>query len=202
MACTDDPGERSSDTRRLAHDLLQSVVIVEALVGSLRVRRDLDDDVHARLETAQDELRVMARLCDHHLDGERPRGGVDVAAVAARAVRRAKVIYEGEITLEIRPARLDGDSLDWERCVFNVIENACRAAGPTGKVTVRVWSDDDAVRVRVGDSGPGYGHTVTGRASLGMVTVTRVLDRHAGHLEVGQSSLGGAELTIVVPLAL
>lgn len=202
MACTDPAGGRSSDARRLAHDLLQSVVIVEALVGTLRVRRDLDADVHARLESIRDEVRVMARLCDDQLDGHRPRGGVDVAAVAARAVQRARVIYEGEITLEIRPAHLDGDALDWERCLFNLIENACRAAGPGGKVTARVWSDDEAVRVRVGDSGPGYGHTVTGRASLGMVTVTRVIDRHAGHLEVGQSSLGGAELTVVIPLSL
>lgn len=202
MADTDPLGESSTDARRLAHDLLQSVVIVEALVGAIRARSDLDDELHGRLGTIQSELRVMARLCDHQLDGSRPSGGVDVAAVATRAVERARVIYEGEITLEVRPARLDGDALDWERCLFNLVENACRAAGPTGKVTMRVWSDDHAVRVHIGDSGPGYGRIVTGRASLGMVTVSRVIDRHAGHLEIGQSSLGGAELAIVVPLAL
>lgn len=91
--------------------------------------------------------------------------------------------------------------MEWERSLLDLVENACRAAGPDGKVSVRCFRTAESARMAVDDSGPGFGEALAGRSSLGMVAVSRLVDRHGGHLELRRSTLGGAQLTIVVPLS-
>lgn len=192
-------GEAETDhSRRVAHDLLQSVVIIQSLAGAERMAAEPGSPLDDRLALIEAEARTMAALCDRVL-GTRPEiTTVDLGEVAARVVARARCTFPGQIDLKSTPAPVEGDALEWERCLYNLAANACRAAGDSGRVVVRVWSLDGTHRVSIGDSGPGFGRAVTGRASLGMVTVADVVEHHGGHLEVGQSSLGGAELTVVV----
>lgn len=191
-----DPGAHS---RRAAHDLLQSIVIIQALVGAEKAAVVSGSALEQRLVLIEQEARTMAALCDRVLGTDPMAVELDLASVAARVVERARCTYTGRVELDAALAVIEGDPLEWERCVFNLAANACRAAGDDGRVQVRVWATDGTCRISVGDSGPGFGRAVTGRASLGMVTVADVIERHGGHLEVGQSPLGGAELTVVVP---
>lgn len=193
------PEDESLDGRRVAHDLLQSVVIIQSLAGAERVAAEPGSPLEGRLGLIEQEARTMGELCERVM-GTTPRiDEVDLAAVAARVAERARCTFAGDLSLDTVPAHLEGDALEWGRCLYNLVVNACRAAGEDGRVAIQVRASDGTLRVSVGDSGPGFGRAVTGRASLGMVTVSRVVDRHGGHLEVGQSPLGGAELTVVVP---
>lgn len=186
--------------RSLAHDLLQSVSIIQAIVAATRLSELDAEQLDANLAMVESEAQVMARLCQHHLDGPHTLGPVDVAAVTHDVVGRMQAVYTGRIEAEADDVRLAADdALEWERCLLNLVENACRAAGPDGKVLVRCFAQDDAVHVSVGDSGPGFGEAPAGRASLGMAGVSRLVDRLGGHLELRRSPLGGAQLTIVVP---
>ncbi len=197
---TDAHEETDATSRRVAHDLLQSIVIIQSLTGAERATAAPGSPLDERLVLIQKEAQTMAQLCERQLGRHPQIGWLDLAEVAARTVERARCTYRGRVDLEATPAPIEGDALEWERCLFNLAANACQAAGEEGQVEVQVWSTADDHRVRVGDSGPGFGRTVTGRASLGMVTVSHVVDRHGGHLEVGQSPLGGAELTVVIPV--
>ena len=57
---------------------------------------------------------------------------------------------------------------DMVRILYNILTNACRAAGPAGRVRVLVDEADGQARLTIADSGSGLGHPVpSGRAGLG-----------------------------------
>ncbi len=185
--------------RRSAHDLLQSVAIMQALLGALRASDAVGPEGREQLALIAREVQLVAALCQRQLGDAPPVGSVDLARVVTEVVERSRLTYDGEITLQVDEAAVEGDALEWTRCLYNLVENACRAASDHGTVSVGVTVSDSTIRVTVGDSGPGFGEAVAGRASLGMLTVNRVVQQHSGHLELRQSPLGGAELRIVVP---
>ena len=194
---TDEPRD---DGRRSAHDLLQSVAIMQALLGTLRVAIPDEVPVDELLDQLQREVRLIAEVCERQLDTRSVARDVDLALVAEEVVERSQLTYRGQISLETVEVSIEGDPVEWHRCLYNLVENACRAASDDGKVEVRLSVADSAIRIAVGDSGPGFGEAVAGRASLGLSTVTRVVEGHSGHLELRESPLGGAQLTVVVPL--
>lgn len=199
-------GDRPEDDdlrrRSLAHDLLQSISIIQALVAATRRSHPSPEQLDVNLAMVEAEAQVMAALCQRQIDGPLQVSSVDLAAISQRVVQRMQVGYDGDIEAVVAAVVLDvvDDPLEWERCLVNLVENACRAAGPVGKVSVRCSVQGEAVHLSVGDSGPGFGEAPAGRSSLGMVAVSRLVDRHGGHLELRRSALGGAQVTIVVPL--
>ncbi len=69
------------------------------------------------------------------------------------------------------------------RVLTNVVDNAARAAGPSGRVEVAVgcWPSRHRGRVlEVLDNGPGFGHGPPGAASLGLGVVTTLLESCGG----------------------
>lgn len=195
-----DADRGDDESRRSAHDLLQSVAVMQAILGTLRATGAVAAPSAALLDQLQREVRLIAEVCERQLEPDAVVRPVELADVVAEVVERSRLTYQGEITCETVEAALEADPIEWHRCLYNLVENACRAAGADGKVEVRLWVGDGSIRLAVGDSGPGFGQAVTGRASLGLTTVTRVVEGHGGHLELRESPLGGAQLTIVVPL--
>lgn len=198
MTSTDDT--RDDEGRRSAHDLLQSVAIMQALLGTLRATDARGEAAGGILDQLQREVRLIAEVCERQLDDGSVRNVVDLADVVEEVVDRSQLTYRGQITLDAVPVSIEGDPVEWHRCLYNLVENACRAASADGKVEVRLAVAGGSIRISVGDSGPGFGQAVAGRASLGLSTVTRVVEGHSGHLEIRESPLGGAQLTVVVPL--
>lgn len=191
--------QRDDEGRRSAHDLLQSVAIMQALIGTLRATDAVAPAARGLVDQLQREVRLIAEVCERQLELGAVSGEVDLAAVAAEVVERSQLTYGGQITVEVVEAVIEGDPVEWHRCLYNLVENACRAASDDGKVEVRLSVGEGSIRISVGDSGPGFGEAVAGRASLGLTTVTRVVEGHSGHLELRESPLGGAQLTIVIP---
>ncbi len=191
------------EARRLAHDLLQSVVIVQSILAATRLSPPDADRLDSNLAIIATEAHHMAQLCQHHIDGPRHRLPIDVVQVVQGVVARVGAVYPGALEVEIEedpPTSLVGDTLDWERSLLNLLENACRAAGDDGKVSVRCFHTESSLHLVVGDSGPGFGEAPAGRSSLGMLAVSKLADDHGGHIELRRGELGGAQLSIVVPL--
>lgn len=130
-------------------------------------------------------------------------------------------------TAGLDPLEVSGDAVQLQGVVVNLLRNAIDAVAdlPPDRRRVRVElrrelvpveGDDpqaDAAACRclvvVGDSGPGLPREVVDRmplhttkphgSGLGLFLVGAVAENHAGRLEVGRSSLGGAEVRIVLP---
>lgn len=194
-------GVENLEQRRFAHDLLQPVAIIQAVVASLRLAGPAPPRLQDDLGLIETELHVMAELCQRQLEEPRPASPIDLPGIVTRVVERMRVGYDGDLEAEIGaapPWPLEGDGVEWERSLVNLTENACRAAGPGGKVVIAVYVEEGDLYLSVGDSGPGFGASATGRASLGLMSVSQLADHYGGHLELRRSALGGAQVTIVI----
>ncbi len=99
-----------------------------------------------------------------------------------------------------------------EQMLFNLILNAAEAAKSPGRIYIDVNNHDDRFHITVEDNGTGirpderhhifnpfYTSKETG-TGLGMLSVKACVEAHGGDITIGDSSLGGARLTIGLPV--
>ena len=91
------------------------------------------------------------------------------------------------------------DPVGLKRVVWNLLDNARRAVAKGGEVEVRVRQRGRDALLEVADSGPGFGH-LPPQHGLGLIGVRRFAERFGGDFSVGTSSLGGALVTLRLPL--
>jgi signal transduction histidine kinase len=200
--------------RTLVHDLRQPALAIGLLAEILGERHDLPDDVMVHASQLSVESRWIIELLgaaegDRLANSTEPvpgqcsparqalPGRSDVSAAARAAVTSAKSNYRGVVVLSA-PARavVTADRTSLRRAMSNLIENAMRAAGPTGHVRVEVGRDPDGgVRVVVEDDGPGFGRVQVGNR-LGLTVVAQAVISTGGTIEIGASDLGGVRVTM------
>jgi Histidine kinase-, DNA gyrase B-, and HSP90-like ATPase len=96
---------------------------------------------------------------------------------------------------------------EWiDRLTGVLVDNACRYAGPGGRVRLSVAARGSRVSLTVEDSGPGIPAADRGRlfdrfhratkqgggAGLGLAIADSIVRSTGGHWRIGESSLGGA----------
>ena len=185
--------------RQLGHDLRQPVAAIVMLAAAAGVHRDLPDEVQERLDQITVEARRISDVCRYLLGELDGLEIVDLQEIAAEVVASARVTCGASIDLVTAPVSVRANSVDVWRALANLIENACRAAGPDGSVLVKVSANAEGARLEVHDSGPGWGKGPSGTASLGLAIVTSSAEVHGGRLETGPSDLGGAAAHLVFP---
>ncbi len=182
VATTDDPESRRKQAERAAEDLDQ----MERLLGELLS--------YLRLEALRQLHPVPTELS---------------GLVAALVDQRVAVEVVGTAVAEVEPELL-------RRALRNLIANAARHA--TSRVVVRVATEGGEAVVHVDDDGPGIPAGERERllqpfrrgdaarrldpagSGLGLPIAARVVAAHGGRLEVGDSPVGGARVSLFVPL--
>lgn len=184
----------------LCHDLRHPVAVIDALVAAVQIECDLPPQAQSRLQQISAEARRIAELCAEVISGSiagrAPLLRLD--SVAAEVAVAAKVLCPG-VTVAAVPVVAAIDDVSARRIVWNLVDNAVRAAGPDGQVLVAVWSTETRVRLEVGDSGPGFGHGTKGAVGLGLSIVQATAARFGGEVEVSESELGGALVAVLLP---
>jgi signal transduction histidine kinase len=187
--------------RELCHDLTLPATSIR-LLASVAVREsDPDPAVRARLQQIADEAARIADICGYFLDPSRWAGPADLRALAADAADSAQLRYPGTIEVVAEPVIAAAHPVDVARILANLLDNACRAAGPDGRVRLVVEHDRDQARLVVADSGRGFGRAEPGRASLGLGIVAALVHRSGGTLRMGTSPLRGLAATVTLPAA-
>jgi signal transduction histidine kinase len=121
--------------------------------------------------------------------------------LAGDAASSAQVRYAGVIDVVSQPVTALAPAGDIVRILGNLLANACRAAGPAGRVRILVDEADGQARLAIADSGNGLGQPAAqgGRAGLGLDIVGALALKYGGSVHLGVSDLGGLAVTVLLP---
>jgi signal transduction histidine kinase len=185
--------------RQLCHDLTVPATSIKLLTQVAAAESDPDPAMLARLRQICDEASRIADICGYFLDQRQDDGPADLDLLAADVADSARWRYAGMIDVVAERAQVAAHPVVILRILTNLMDNACRAAGPGGRVRLTVRADGDRAALIVGDSGRGFGRGEPGRASLGLDIVAAMARRGGGTVEMGTSDLGGTAVTVAFP---
>jgi signal transduction histidine kinase len=225
-------GRRVSDSRDtralrgLLHDLGHQMSTLSFLVEAVRGDLELPEDASYRLELLSLEMtRLLDMIREGLQAGDAPPEPVRTREVAVQLARLAQLAYQADVELLPGPeaTAVINPVLLW-RVLSNVVDNAARAAGPHGRVTLAIRHEGSAAGgcggssphgnaaggcggssprgntvLEVTDDGPGFGSAPRGQASLGLEVVTALLVSSGGTLEVVSPPAGGTTVRMTIP---
>jgi signal transduction histidine kinase len=131
-----------------------------------------------------------------------PGGDLDVIRLdvcAREVVTAAQLTTTTEIRYECQETWARVDRLAIWRALRNMISNAVRAAGPHGRIDVRVHRAAGRSVVQVDDDGPGFGAGTPGLGAFGLDIVREFAVARGGELEIGSGRLGGCLVALRLP---
>jgi K+-sensing histidine kinase KdpD len=185
----------------------QPVASTLALAAAALTEPDLPAAARNRLEQIVEQAEWLADMIHGCLvvhqqeePGERGKPGhdlADIVQVVREVVAAECLTWPGDVQLRVptgpvwclfSPALL-------RRTVSNVLDNAVRAAGPDGTVSVEIRPHDDGVMLAVEDNGPGFGE-IPGGAGLGLSVVASNVIKYGGRMEYGCGQRGGVRVSL------
>jgi signal transduction histidine kinase len=212
-----------------AHELSQPLTAIRANAHAARrllersapdlpLIRAIVDDI---LSDDQRASEVIARLRVLFMGGAAVRQPLDLNELVRQAVKltRASLAEQGIVlTLELAPAPcpVDGDSVQLQQVLLNLIVNASEAmrscpGGHALRVAVG-YADGAAAVVTISDTGPGidalpisrifepFFTTKTDGLGFGLSISRAIVVRHGGRLEAGNNPGRGSRFCIFLPM--
>jgi K+-sensing histidine kinase KdpD len=198
--------------REVCHDIRQPIAGVLALAGAVLAEAGLSQDARSRLEQIVELAEWQSDVVENWLelavgDIAQTDGRTDAVRVVNAAAAAERLLWAGNLTLiwPPQPVFIRLDPVVLRRMTANLLDNATRAAGPSGTVTVEVSRWDSQMLLAVEDDGPGFGRLVKDEGlvkghGLGLSAVARHADQLGGRLECGRGSLGGGRVSLWLPL--
>lgn len=210
-----------------SHELRTPLTVIRASVTDLRrnpaqpvaaVGTALEDiDAEAtHLAALVDDLLLLARTDAGTLELEQaPVDLADVAVEATAALTSMAAARSVTVTVDPRPAVVEGDALRLRQLVTILVDNAVAHSPAGGAVTVRVRAGSGAALLTVEDTGRGIrpddlprvferfwraDDAPSGGTGLGLAIAAWIVERHGGRIEAANRPEGGAHLEARIPL--
>jgi signal transduction histidine kinase len=185
--------------RTLCHDVGQELAVIQALVDLAGMEPKLPERSLRRLEQISARAEFITQMTRQFLGATAAWVEIDLSQLVAEAIDDVQLRTDTSCRLESGPGRLIADPVILRRAVVNMLDNAVRAAGPEGSVTVRTRLDEGQALIEVEDTGPGFGHAAPGLASLGLGVVRDCAVRHGGEVSAGAGESVGAVVRLRLP---
>jgi K+-sensing histidine kinase KdpD len=198
--------------REVCHDIRQPIAGVLALAGAALAEADLSEGARSRLEQIVELAEWQSDVVQNWLEGaasdaSATAGRTDAVRVVNAAIAAERLIWAGNLTLiwPPEPVFIRLHPVVLRRMTANLLDNATRAAGPSGTVTVEITRSGSRMLLAVEDDGPGFGWFVRGEGlvkghGFGLLGVARQAIQCGGRLECGRSGLGGGRVSLWLPL--
>ena len=204
----------------IAHDLNNLLMPLNSLLGTLREQAKLDESLRSECADLENGIGNLGQLCKRMISSsslvlperiERVDLHNAIPALAAIARRHPDARYCLLTVLAPPPTTLTLNRVLLEEAVLNLLLNAAQAAGPRGRVEVRLESSQDHVILAVHDDGPGVPEEVAEQifepcfttkpegSGIGLVAVKGFASSCKGEISVDRSPLGGALFQIRIP---
>lgn len=222
----EDANRALADARRLeafnhrfafvAHDVKNVVGQMSLLLGNAE-RFGADPEFQCdMLATVRGSVGRLRGLLDQLAQARRDSGGRPVAlsAIAAAAAGRWARVHPG-LQAQLSPdlAAL-ADAEDLSSVLDHLLANAVEAAGPGGRVALRLARRGDQAVIEIEDDGPGMDAAFVGERlfrpldgakpggfGLGAFQVRQLVRDMGGRLEVASAPGRGTRMRVVLPLA-
>jgi signal transduction histidine kinase len=209
-------------TADASHELRTPLSVISAEIGIALSAPRPAGEYRATLHRIEGESQRLRRIVEDLLwlarfDSQPPPPGaepVDLCTIAAECAGRFQAVADAassglSVTVRPAPAAWISAPPEWiDRLTGVLVDNACRYAGPGGRVRLSVAAAARGSRVSltVEDSGPGIPaadrprlfdrfHRATeqsGGAGLGLAIADSIVRSTGGHWRIGESGLGGA----------
>lgn len=183
---------------QLRHDVHNVVATIHLLAAAIA------DEQHVGAELRQmlGELQRLTMLLESESTSNRDedtRRPTRVDLLVREVVATLRLTTTTSLECATSEAWGNADPLQLWRAVRNLVDNAIRAAGAGGRVSVRVSARDGWALTEIEDDGPGFGAAPAGRDSLGLSIVRAFAERHGGHLAIERSRMGGCAVRVWLP---
>lgn len=201
----------------LAHSLKTPLAAFRALLAE-RGKPEFEDRANEQIDRMDEIVRYQLRKPAASATENPTLARVDIAGELKKLIEGLQKVHHAKapsIDLKIdSTARMRGDTGDFLELAGNLIDNACKWC--TTKVVVTVAAVSDAsggMRLTVADDGPGIPPDAadvllqrgtrldesTPGHGIGLAIVKDIALSYGGELTIGQSGLGGAEITVSIP---
>ncbi len=209
--------------RRIAHEVKNPLTPIQLSAQRLRRRllERLDEEERQILErcttTIEKQVEELKHLVNEFSAFAR------LPALKLRTENLSKVIYEvidlyrdghPNVSFEIESDDHFYFSFDREqmkRVFLNLFDNAIRAMGDSGKITIKISKNNGFAKIEVADSGPGIPPEIRprlfepyfsyqGGSGLGLAIVNSIIQEHRGKIYVEENIPQGAKFIIELPI--
>lgn len=213
----------------VAHELNQPLAIIRAIsqqcLSDPKIAEDeqLTHDIKLmerqtyRMTQIIDHLRSFARKPGDDFEPICPRETIENSLVLFKEQLRTRDIeLTEEIAEDLPPIWANGNSI--EQVIINLVANARDALEETNEakihIVARLTEDGERVRIEVDDNGPGVSDEAAAQifdpffttkepgkgTGLGLSISFDIARKHNGAIGVKQSSMGGAQFYIEIPV--
>ncbi len=185
----------------ICHDLKQSIA-TGLLLSDPEAAREADGGVRRRLEMLHQQWEDAAALVAvlNQEVAERVER-IDLAELAVGCAAPLRAAHAIDIEIADGEHGVVSDRVLVRRAVANLLDNACRATPPSGRVRVRVGSEARHTFVEVADDGPGFGRIASG-SGIGLEVVRTAVWRGGGNLRIETGPGGGTSVRMSYPTIL
>lgn len=203
--------------RSQTHEFMNRLHVILGLIHMGKYDRVSEYIKKVSLQVQDEVGYVMSRIKDPVLAGF-------VMAKLSSAREKGIVLVLSEDTYVPEIGDVVSES-DVSTILGNLIENAMDALGASSsadgvaqtfekKITVHMAVEESGLSMIVCDSGEGIedalrelilekGYSTRGdQRGLGMYLITRILEKYSGSLDISRSDLGGAKITVLIPIDL
>jgi signal transduction histidine kinase len=188
-----------TDFALLLHDLRQCVTAAQ-LLATIPDDRSLDADLEERLRLIRASLRHASGLLDGNGDSAPLTEPADLSQVVAAVVEVARTRHPVLLEVADEAVLVSCHPFHLRRALYNLLDNAIRAAGADGAVRVRVARHGLQAFVEVHDDGPGFA-LIPSVSGNGLAVVTAAVRECAGTVTIETGPGPGTTVRIAVPIS-
>lgn len=202
-------GVQGRHRQQLGHDIRHELGTIMMLASLLANGDDVGPAGRRRAAQMLDEARWLVALQDAYQEStadDEPAAEPALEPVRLDLCARQTVAVLGlstttAVDLLTSEVWAVADKLAFWRALRNIVGNAIRAAGPAGRIALRVERSGDWAVTQVDDDGPGFGASCSGIASMGLDIVYDSVASCGGQLEIRRGDLGGCCVRLRLPAA-
>jgi PAS domain S-box-containing protein len=206
----------------VAHEIRNPLTSIKMLIQVNRTKFASEGLPTDDLELVEQEIRRMERSVNSLLDYARPEQGERAAFAIQSVIRKTVQLVDGRcgqqgvklcIECEDTPIMLEGDALQIQQLLLNLVLNALDAMPAGGNLTVRVSAYGEGLDLSVIDTGSGIREDMLEKlfvpfatskptgVGLGLGICRRIASSHGGTLSGRNRVEGGAEFRLTLPLS-